>query len=113
MTRILCGEDEMMQAHPDGDMKIPFGEVNESHLEMAKANLLTFDVVGMSDELDAFLHSLRALYGWRIPLTYKNMNSQGRLSKEDYPLELNRTIEKHNQLDMELYKWASERGGQW
>lgn len=111
MVRILCGDDELMQNHPDGDMRIPFGEVTKEHLAKAKANLETFSVVGISEEFDEFLHLLRATFGWKIPLHYKDLNSQGRLRRIDYPIELNKTIEEYNQLDRELYDWILEKRG--
>lgn len=111
MVRILCGDDEIMQEHPDGDMRIPFGEITKEHLAKAKANLETFSVVGISEEFDEFLHLLRATFGWKIPLRYRNQNSQGRLRRVDYSIELNETIEQYNQLDRELYNWLLEKRG--
>jgi len=111
MVRILCGDDELMQTHPDGDMRIPFGEIAREHLDKAKANLETFGLVGISEELDTFFHLMRARFGWKIPLTYKDQNSQGRLHKEYYSIELNKIIEEYNQLDRELYNWILEKRG--
>lgn len=111
MVRILCGDDEMLQSSPEGDMRIPFGEVRREHLERAIAHLETFSVVGISEEFGTFLHLLRANFGWKIPLHFRNQNSQGRLCKEDYSIELNRIINRRTQLDLELYDWVLKKGG--
>ncbi len=45
---------------------VPFGELNETHLEQAIANLRSFEVVGVTEKFDLTLLLLQQAFGWPV-----------------------------------------------
>lgn len=91
------------------DMNPPFGQCTGEMLAQAKENLKKhFAVVGISERFDEFLQLLGHKFGWEIP-PYKNLNvSDNRKKRDDIDRETLAVIEKYNQLDMELYRFARD-----
>lgn len=92
-------------------MNVPFGEINETHLQTAISNLEKyFPLAGVQDQFDEFIILLAARYQWRIPY-YRRMkvnrgrrNSDAEISEGEKSLILN-----YNKLDEELYKYVKNR----
>ena len=79
-------------------------------LKRAKKNLQEhFTVVGLTERFDETLILLKRVFGWRN-IFYTKLNvGTNRSKKEDIPKETLSVIEKHNELDIELYRYAQER----
>jgi hypothetical protein len=79
-------------------------------LEIAKRNLDEhFVVVGLSERFDESLLLLRKALGWRNIYYVKRNVTKNRPSKQQLPRETIRLIEKHYDLDIQLYEHARQR----
>ena len=92
-----------------GAVEIPYGENPPELLEQAKRNIEQwFSVVGLTERFDESLILLRQSFGWsRIQYVRANVASH----KEQPSASAMALIEQLNALDIELYRWASERFG--
>ncbi len=110
-TRILAGVADVapiLIPLKKEQAKIPFGECTNEILEKAKKNLNSFAVVGLTERFDESLILLKRILGWEHPPLYLKQNvSPTRLPKEDLPGEVLALIEKYNELDIELYRYAT------
>lgn len=111
-VRQLCGDDRFImeggKQHPYRDMLIPFGGVTREHLEKAKTNIEEhFAFAGLAERFDESLDVMRRLFAWRIP-QYVNQNVSRWKPKQVARWQA-RIIQKHNELDYELYNWVRER----
>jgi hypothetical protein len=98
MTRFLCGHIDILGELPDGA------------LDDAKANLEGFTFVGFQERFDESLLLLLERIG--VPqLAYGASRhvSESRPSLDDLAEEERAIIAAHNQLDVELYRWARGR----
>lgn len=76
-------------------------------LEAAKRNLSEYFVaVGLVERFDESLILFKKLLGWRNIYYMKQNVTHGRPSKREISPQTLRTIENHNSLDMELYKFG-------
>jgi hypothetical protein len=90
-----------------GDRTTPFGGCTREMLEQAKRNLeARFSVVGLTERFDESLIFLKRAFGWSN-VHYVRANVSPR--KDPVPPETIRAIEEQNALDLELYRWATER----
>jgi hypothetical protein len=90
-----------------GDTSAGFGECTREMLETAKANLEErFSVVGLTERFDESLIGLKRAFGWSN-VCYVRANVSPR--KDPVPPETRAAIEEQNVLDLELYRWASDR----
>jgi hypothetical protein len=90
-----------------GDRTTPFGGCTPAMLEEAKRNLEAhFSVVGLTERFDETLIFLKRAFGWSN-VHYVRANVSPR--KDPVPPETIRAIEEQNALDLELYRWATER----
>lgn len=99
MTRLLSGA-------PNDAREIGFGQCTTSMLEAAKKNLRErVAVVGLTEHFDTSLVLMRRRFRWKSPL-YKiaNASKGGRTTIDPEAAVL---IEKHNELDRELYRYAT------
>ncbi len=82
--------------------------VDDARFEIAKRNLETVDVVGLSEQYDEFIEELRRRFGWwpRGINTEKKAN----LSREAWTesASLRERIAADNAFDMEFYEYAKE-----
>jgi hypothetical protein len=100
-TRLLAGEDGLWQ-------ETPFGEWPPDMLEKAKANLdAFFSVVGVAERFDESLLLLQRRLGWRnILYARENVAPQ---TTAVLPPNLRQEIERQNELDLALYRYAQSR----
>ena len=96
-TRILAG----LEWH------VPFGKCTQEILDKAKENLEKhFSAVGLTERFDEFLRLLHHKLGWDSILQKKQNVGENRLKGEDIDRNTIAVIEKYNQRDLELYKYA-------
>ena len=93
----------------EADLDIRESECTRATLERAKKNLRkNFAVVGTVEEFDTTLLLLKKTFGWKnVFYKVKNKNKQ-RPSNSLISQETLSLIEEKNQLDLELYQYATE-----
>lgn len=108
MVRQLCGRDEFLQK-PWRDMSIPHGDVTRADLEAAKAHLRQCAVVGVSEQFDAFIETMRQRFAWRVgSWQNENVTRWERRSRASLDRREMAAIEEATALDRELYDLALE-----
>jgi hypothetical protein len=101
-TKLLAG----MEA----DAAVNFEKRSSDILELAKINLKEhFIVAGLQERFDENLMLLRRVFKWRNVFYIRMGGDKPRPKKKDIPRETLNIIEKYNELDIELYKYAKER----
>lgn len=99
MTRLLSGE-------PNNAQDVEFGKCTAAMLRAAKKNLSErITVIGLTEKFDASLVLLRRRFGWKSPL-YKSLNVTEKPGAGPDPADTT-LIEKHNELDRQLYEFAA------
>lgn len=84
------------------------GECTTETLEEAKRNLReNFAVVGLTERFDESLLLLKKAFGWHDIYYIRQNVTSNRPKKSELSPSTLRTLEKHNQLDMELYQYAT------
>jgi hypothetical protein len=80
-------------------------------LEQAKRNLEQhFLVVGLTEELDATLLMMKRRLGWKLPFyTGAAPAAPVQSLRATVSPDALAAIEKHNELDLQLYEWSRER----
>ncbi|MEY2447105.1 MAG: hypothetical protein QOH79_581 [Acidimicrobiaceae bacterium] len=78
-------------------------------LARAQETLETFEVVGLSERFDASLLLMARRLGWIRPWYRDHNRNPSRARVEELPRELVGLLTSLNNLDMELYRWASAR----
>jgi hypothetical protein len=87
---------------------IPFGEVDEAHLALAKKNIEAhFPVVGLTEYFDESLLLIRDRL-WKLFPFYVRAN-QVKKEKPKLDEDLVQLIREQNQYDILLYEWAEQR----
>jgi len=78
-------------------------EVDDARLATAKANLARVDVIGFTEEYDAFIDQMRTRFGWRFGEV-----APWHVSDEPWPASdaLKRRIADDNAADVEFYEFA-------
>jgi hypothetical protein len=105
-TRLLAGN--VVEAEMSG-APVEYGRCEEGMLERAKKNLKEhFKVVGLSERFDESLMLMKRVLGWSSIYYVKANVGWNRTRKEEIGRETLRSIEKYNELDIELYRFASE-----
>lgn len=100
-TRLLAGRHKT---------DVGFGKCSSNVLETAKKNIEEhFAVVGISEKFDETLILLKKLFGWKLPFYIKANVTTNRLLKKEIAEDTLKVIEKHNELDIELYTYAKKR----
>ena len=90
-----------------GDIGTPFGACTADILETAIQNLTQyFAFVGVTERFDESLVMLRATFGWRNVFYVSANVARARRQPTAREREL---VEAHNQLDLQLYRWVSDR----
>ena len=89
---------------------IPFGKCTPELLEIAKKNIdEKFLLIGLTERFDEFLLLLgRSLGLKQILYTRSNVNTRKPGSKQITEVD-RASVLKHNQLDLELYRYAAEK----
>lgn len=100
-TRLLSGIDAL---------DVEFGSCSETMLSRAKLNIKKdFAVVGITEKFDESLLLMKSKLNWKKSILYTKTNvTQNRPKKLDFPEVDLREIEKQNEFDIELYRYAQE-----
>jgi hypothetical protein len=102
-TRLVSGSQKI------DSVKVDEQPVSAATLETAKQNLREhFAAVGLTEQFDASLLLYKRLFGWGDVFYAKQNVTKSRPDRREIPREVISLIEKHNQLDMELYAFAKE-----
>lgn len=108
-TRALAGVLDVYSFLRAGQSAISFGGCGREILEIAKSNLRDFAVVGLTERFDESLILLKRTLGWQnAPVYVKENVTADRPRKEVVPQDVLDLIKKHNELDIELYRYATE-----
>ena len=87
---------------------IPYGEVNASHLSLAKDNIERyFPVVGLTEYFDESIYLIRK-HLWKL-IPYYVISNRNTLNNQDVAIEIKQKIREQNRYDIELYEWAKAR----
>jgi hypothetical protein len=97
MTRFLWGGESL------------FGELPPDALERAKENISNFFFVGVRERLDESIILLVRELGVGLMPSYRRQVSRKSPPRDETSDELRALIAEHNQLDIELYRFARER----
>jgi hypothetical protein len=98
-VRFLCGEDGIPKQ----------GKLSEEDLKLAKERLKKyFAFVGITEKFDESLICLKRIFGWGNVFYYKSNISKDRPSLEEIPKDTIQIIQKKNELDTQLYKFAEQ-----
>ena len=90
------------------DSRSPTGELPASALDEAKANLREFAFVGIQERFEESIVLLQRTFGLGLlPYWNRHVNVL-RPGIEEISAEQRALLEEHNQLDLELYAFASE-----
>ncbi len=93
----------------DVDLPISFGQCNTEMLERAKKNLReSFVGVGLVESFDKSLLLFKKLLNWNNIFFIKRNVTQDRPLKSDLSQKTLNLIQKQNELDIELYQYATE-----
>ena len=103
-TRLLSGaavEEDLLGKRTD------YGQCNDTMLELAKKNLKEhFVAVGISERFDESLMMLKKTLGWSKLYYVKANVGRNSIRKHEISKDTLRCIEKYNELDIELYRYA-------
>jgi len=79
-------------------------------LDQAKQNLRDhFAVVGLTEKFDHTLMLLRRILGWRYILYFRMNVTKARVTRVSVSNEVQDLITSYNHLDLELYRYATDR----
>jgi hypothetical protein len=103
-------DNGMVRRISGAGMKPRFGGCSPDLLDRAKANIQNhFIVVGLQERFPESLAILRSVFGWpEAPVGDVNVDLD-RPGRKALAPETVRLIERHNALDLELYRWAADR----
>ena len=102
-TRILSA------SNGDSDSPITFGQCNEEMLKRAKKNLQEYFIgVGLVESFDKSLLLFKKLLNWNNIFYIKRNVTKNRPLKSDFSQETLNLIQKQNEFDLELYRYAAE-----
>ena len=97
-TRLLSGLEQTVFGWEECSTKV---------LELAKQNIKNhFAVVGLSERFDETLILLQKAFAYKIPFYVQENVTKNRPLKENISQDTLKFIEKYNELDIELYKYA-------
>ena len=112
---------EMVEHHPEllrdsgqvrllAGVDVPFGGVTREHLELAKANIEQhFPVVGLLERFDESLLMMAKEFAWSTPYYQRQNTTAVRPTVPELDPETRSAIERHNELDAELWDFARAR----
>jgi hypothetical protein len=86
----------------------PFGPLDESHLEQAKATFAAMELVGCTERFEDSLKMLADRLGWR-ELGYHRLNVSHARQKAAEDPALLAELDQHLHFDQRLVGWAAER----
>jgi hypothetical protein len=80
--------------------------VDAHRLELAKANLATVEVVGLTEHYDRFVDDLSSRFGWELKRSARG--NEAPAGSERVTTALRRRITEDNAIDIEFYEYARE-----
>jgi len=87
-----------------------FRGYNGELVENAQKNILEkFSVIGITEEYDKFISQLNNTFGWNIQYYAEKAVTKSRPRINEIPKDTLSTIEKYNQMDIELYDFVKNR----
>lgn len=96
-TRLLAGKDLLRSD----------GKCRPEMLPVAQENLCKhFHIIGLTEDFDRSLILMKKAFGWHNPYYRRQNVSRDRSRKTELPLEALTTIQKYNDLDIQLYEYA-------
>lgn len=99
-TRLLAGIDHT----------VPFRQCSTETLETAKENLQKYFVaVGLTERFDETLLLLKRTLGWKNIFYIKENVNESRPGIKDVNEDTIKVIEKHNELDIQLYQYVTQK----
>ncbi|MCA9140111.1 MAG: sulfotransferase family 2 domain-containing protein [Planctomycetales bacterium] len=103
MVRLICGraESDSLRGHApceDGDLRIALDHLRDH-----------FEVVGLLEQIDATQQLLSRVFGWPERSSVRKNKTKVRKSTASLKKKEREIIASHNAMDIELYRWASER----
>lgn len=102
---ILTAADNCQVRMLANRLDLPYGAVNETHLEEALDNLEKyFPVVGLQQHFDAFVLQLKDRYGWHYPWYRRHRVSRNRVRMADLDAASLASIRKYNAMDELLFQ---------
>jgi len=88
----------------------PFRQCSRDMLDRAKQNLTDhFAVVGLTEKFDHTLMLFRRILGWKYILYFRMNVTKARVARASVSNEVQDLIASYNQLDIELYRYATDR----
>jgi hypothetical protein len=90
---------------------VPFGGCTRELLEQAKATLARFDFVGLTERFDESYVALCRRFGWKLGYFRAEKGNAKRPPVSELTADVIAAIERQNQLDVELYRYAVELFG--
>lgn len=106
------GQTRLLSGITGADWVTGSADLHDSALDLAKKNLEKYSfLIGLTERFDEFLILFKYVFGWQFQdLLYRRLNVKSKRSKSlSIPSELLYQIELRNQLDLELYHYASEQ----
>lgn len=96
-TRFLCGDNSM-----------PFGEINESHFELAKKNLLSDNMLfGITEMFDESILYFKRKLDWDSPYYARvNVTKKHTIDRKNLDGKTIIAINESNKYDLRLYEFA-------
>jgi hypothetical protein len=93
-----------------GDLRIPYGSVNENTLKKALENIENyFPVVGLQNQFDAMLLKLVDRYGWKFPWYRRQQVSTNRKKTTELDDATLEAVKKYNQYDQQLFDMVKKK----
>lgn len=106
-TRYLSGAEFNRQT---ADKHIAYGDCTSQMLESAKNNLKKYFHFGIMEKYDESLILLNTAFGWKFSKLFYRVKSNVSANRNREKEQISKTdlalIEKYNELDVELYKYA-------
>lgn len=98
--------DNLMTRMISGHREVPFGEIRQPHLDIAKRNLESYCFVGFFEQMQQSIDALEKVVGVTfVQAQQMNVNRHRQPMREDAALDC---LESLNWADKELYEFATE-----
>lgn len=98
-TKMLCGITQRMESCKQDNM-----------LEIAKYNIDNyFSSIGILERFDESLVIFKRKYNWNFPVYLKQNKSINKPKNNNLSKEAIKALEKYNAMDIELYKYVSQK----
>jgi hypothetical protein len=86
---------------------VPFGGVTRDMLTEAKAHLDSVSAIGLTERFDESLQRFRKIFDWPRAEPCRLNTTSARLTAASLSPEVSKLAREHNELDQELYEYAT------